>query len=388
MKQENKKYHLHKSSAIFTIVAIELIFWLIFYIGIEYLTINVKEFRFQHPTFLWTFLIIPIINVVWWTNRSWKNKALHKYASNLVINNIHNGFSNSRSILKFILFRIAIGLLIISLSNPQYGENERTIESKGIDIMIALDISKSMLAEDITPGYNRLKIAKIGINKLLDKLQGDHVGIVVFAGEAYKQLPITPDYFVAKLFVKTIETQMISSQGTDIGNAINQCLTSFDFKRETNKAIVILSDGEDHEEQAIEAAKIAADSGVVTCTIGMGTNKGVPIPIFKGERKIGNVKDKNNETVLTTLNEENLINIANAGGGTYTRANGLDLQLKKIMEKISKIEKSTLKKERYSTYDDQFQWFLIPGLALLIFNLLISEKRGNFEDKIKLFKNE
>ncbi|MDG2344209.1 MAG: VWA domain-containing protein [Flavobacteriales bacterium] len=386
MNIENKKYHLYNSSAVISIIIIEILFWSISYLTLQYLVTNVEEFRFQYPSLLWVFLIIPIIDISWLFNRIWKNKALKQYASESVVTSIFNGFSNTRSILKFVLFRIGIGLVIIALTNPQYGENERTVESKGIDIMIALDVSKSMLAEDIVEGYNRLKIAKIGISRLLDQLHGDHVGIVVFAGEAYKQLPITPDYFVAKLFLKSIQTQMISSQGTDIGNAIDQCMSSFDFSRETNKAIVILSDGEDHEEQAIEAAKNAAEEGVVTCTIGMGSTKGVPIPIFRKSKKVGVVKDKNNETVLTKLNEENLISIAQAGDGTYIRAQGLDLQLKKILERIKKIEKSTLKKERYSSYDDQFQWFLIPGLLLLLLNVFISEKRGIIEDQIKLFK--
>jgi len=386
LNSDNKKYHLYNSSAIISIIIIEILFWSVSYLTLQYLVTNVEEFRFQYPSLLWVFLIIPIIDISWLLNRRWKNKALKQYASSSVVTSIFNGFSNTRSILKFVLFRIGIGLVVIALTNPQYGENERTVESKGIDIMIALDVSKSMLAEDIVEGYNRLKIAKIGISRLLDQLHGDHVGIVVFAGEAYKQLPITPDYFVAKLFLKSIQTQMISSQGTDIGNAIDQCMSSFDFSRETNKAIVILSDGEDHEEQAIEAANNAAEEGVVTCTIGMGSTKGVPIPIFRKSKKVGVVKDKNNETVLTKLNEENLISIAQAGDGTYIRAQGLDLQLKKILERIKKIEKSTLKKERYSSYDDQFQWFLIPGLLLLLLNIIISEKRGIIEDQIKLFK--
>ncbi len=387
MKNENKKYHLYNSNAVITIVIIEILFWSIGYFTLQYLESNVEEFRFQYPSLLWMFLIIPIIDSSWLLNRKWKNKALNQYASSSVISTIYKGFSNTRSILKFILFRLGIGLVIIALSNPQYGENERTVESKGIDIMIALDVSKSMLAEDIVEGYNRLKIAKIGISRLLDQLHGDHVGIVVFAGEAYKQLPITPDYFVAKLFLKSIQTQMISSQGTDIGNAIDQCMSSFDFSRKTNKAIIILSDGEAHEEKAIEAAGNAAENGVVTCTIGMGSTKGVPIPILRNSKKVGIMKDKKNETVLTKLNEENLINIAQAGDGTYIRAQGLDLQLKKILERIKRIEKTTLKKERYSSYDDQFQWFLIPGVLFLLLNLFISEKRGLIEDKIQLFKS-
>jgi Ca-activated chloride channel family protein len=209
---------------------------------------------------------------------------------------------------------------------------------------------------------------------------------VVFAGEAYKQLPLTPDYQVAQLFLKNIGTDMISSQGTDIGNAIELCMSSFNKERNTNKAIVIISDGEDHEEMAINAAKEASGEGVVICTVGMGSEKGVPIPIVRNGKKIGIKKDKNESTVLTKLNEENLIQIAQAGNGTYTKTRGLSLNLRKVLDRINEIEKTTLKKDRYSTYDDQFQWFLLPGLLLLILDFMIFEKRGKIDEQIVLFK--
>ena len=221
----------------------------------------------------------------------------------------------------------------------------------------------------------------------MNELRGDHVGIVVFAGEAYKQLPLTPDYHVAKLFLKSIGTDMISSQGTDIGNAIDLCMSSFDLEKNTNKAILIMSDGEDHEEMAVNAANDASNQNVVICTIGMGTDKGVPIPVYKRGKKIGNKKDKENSTVLTKLNEENLIQIAQAGNGTYTRAQGLNLNLRKIVDRLNAIERTTLKKEKYSTYDDQFQWFLIPAFILLFLELIILEKRGTIDNQFKLFES-
>jgi Ca-activated chloride channel family protein len=252
--------------------------------------------------------------------------------------------------------------------------------------MIALDISKSMMAEDLVPDYNRLDIAKLAIGKLMSELKGDHVGIVVFAGEAYKQLPLTPDYQVAKLFLKSIGSDMISSQGTDIGNAIELCMSSFNEERKTNKAIIIISDGEDHEEMAVNAASEASENGVVICAVGMGSDKGVPIPIIKNGKKVGIKKDKDETTVLTKLNEQNLIQIAEAGNGTYTKTRGLNLDLRKILDRINKIEKSSLKKDRYSTYDDQFQWFLFPGLLLLFLDFLMFEKRGKIDDQLILFK--
>ena len=331
-------------------------------------------------------LILVILNILWVRNKIWKKKAISNFAEINTLSKIFNGFSNNRSFIKFFTFRIAIGLLIIAAANPQYGENERTVVSKGIDIMIALDISKSMMAEDLVPDYNRLDIAKLAIGKLMNELRGDHVGIVVFAGEAYKQLPLTPDYQVAKLFLKSVGSDMISSQGTDIGNAIELCMSSFSEERKTNKAIIIISDGEDHEEMAIAAAEDASENGVVICTVGMGSEKGVPIPIIRNGRKVGIKKDQDELTVLTKLNEENLIQIAEAGNGTYTKTKGLNLDLRKILDRINKIEKTSLKKDRYSTYDDQFQWFLIPGILLLLLDFVIFEKRGKIDDQLVLFK--
>ena len=386
MSSKNK-YSLSTSTAVIGLLALEIIFWGVCIATYQYLISNVVEFRFEHPNRLWLLSVILLLNIAWISNRIWRNKALNNFAKIETIHHIHAGFSNFRSSVKYFLFRTAFGLLIIASANPQYGENEKTVESKGIDIMIALDISRSMMAEDIVNNYSRLDLAKLAIGKLMNELRGDHVGIVVFAGEAYKQLPLTPDYHVAKLFLKSIGTDMISSQGTDIGNAIDLCMSSFDLEKNTNKAILIMSDGEDHEEMAVNAANDASNQNVVICTIGMGTDKGVPIPVYKRGKKIGNKKDKENSTVLTKLNEENLIQIAQAGNGTYTRAQGLNLNLRKIVDRLNAIERTTLKKEKYSTYDDQFQWFLIPAFILLFLELIILEKRGTIDNQFKLFES-
>ena len=386
MSSKNK-YSLSTSTAVIGLLALEIIFWGVCIATYQYLISHVVEFRFEHPNRLWLLSVILLLNIAWISNRIWRNKALNNFAKIETIHHIHAGYSNFRSSVKYFLFRTAFGLLIIASANPQYGENEKTVESKGIDIMIALDISRSMMAEDIVNNYSRLDLAKLAIGKLMNELRGDHVGIVVFAGEAYKQLPLTPDYHVAKLFLKSIGTDMISSQGTDIGNAIDLCMSSFDLEKNTNKAILIMSDGEDHEEMAVNAANDASNQNVVICTIGMGTDKGVPIPVYKRGKKIGNKKDKENSTVLTKLNEENLIQIAQAGNGTYTRAQGLNLNLRKIVDRLNAIERTTLKKEKYSTYDDQFQWFLIPAFILLFLELIILEKRGTIDNQFKLFES-
>ena len=247
------------------------------------------------------FCFIPFIIIIWNKSLKWKNKTINKFASKKNLEFLFDGFSNIKSVIKYILLRLSLSFLVIAIANPQYGENQRQIEAKGIDIMIALDVSKSMQAEDLREGYSRLKVAKLGIAKMIQSLHSDYIGIVVFAGDAYKQLPITPDYQVATMFLKNIETQMISSQGTDIGNAIDKCVSSFNFERETNKTIIILSDGEDHQEQGIAAAENAYSEGIIINTIGMATTKGVPIPIYRNGKAIGIKKDENNQTVLTKI---------------------------------------------------------------------------------------
>ena len=188
------------------------------------------------------------------------------------------------------------------------------------------------------------------------------------------------------MFLENVTTRMMSAQGTDIGLAIDECLSSFNFDNKTNKTIVIFSDGEDHEENGIEAAKKAADMGVIVHTIGMGTTQGVPIPIYRNGKKVGSKKDENGNTVLTKLNEENLIDIAKAGNGSYTRANGMSIGLDGLIDQINKIDKSTLSKEKYTSYDDQFQPFLAIGVIFLLLNFFINEKRNKISDKLKLFE--
>ena len=375
-------YKLNHRNAIIAIAIIEVLFWLGIYGIYHYVSNYTSGFRLERTWVLYLFGFIPLLLVSYLLMRNWTNKAFIRYADYKLLPLLSKGKSNGKSILKFILSRLGLSFVIIAMANPQFGENEREVESKGIDIMIAVDISNSMKAEDLKEGYSRLKIAKLNIEKFIERLHGDHIGIVLFAGDAYKHLPITPDYHMAKTFTQTINTRLMSSQGTDIGLAIEKCMSSFDFENGANKAIVIFSDGEDHEELGIEAAKTAQDKGVVIHTIGMASTEGVPIPIYRNGKKIGNKKDQNGNTVLTKLNESLLIEVASAGGGSYSLANGLNVGLEGLMTEISKITKSTLAKDRYSGYDDQFQVFLLIGIILLLLESIISDNNGYWINSI------
>lgn len=380
------KYKYNLGNALILILIIEVIFWGIAIASYQYLTSNVEEFRFERNTVLYGLIFIPILIILYFYSTNWKNKTLVRYADEKLLSYVYSGISTFKSITKFVLLRLGLSFILIAMANPQYGENEKLVESKGIDIMIAIDVSNSMLAEDLQKNYNRLKIAKLSIEKLFDKLHGDRVGIVVFAGDAYKQVPITPDYHVAKMFLKNISTGMISAQGTNIGLAIEKCVSSFNMDDESNKAIIVFSDGEDHEEEGISAAKEAAKKGIKIYTIGMGTKTGVPIPTYRNGIKVGNKKDQEGNTVLTKLNESYLIDISESGSGSYTRANGLNVGIDGIVEHLNAIEKTTMSQEKYTGYDDQFQPYLLIGILLLLIDFFITDKRNKLTDKLNLFK--
>ncbi len=379
MSNNYQKYKFSISKFLFILGIGEILFWGIAFLFWQYISENEPTFRFEHQWMLYGILLyVPLLIVSYLFINIWRNKTITKYADFELLPFITKGYSNTKTLIKYLLLRLGIGSLIIAAANPQYGNKEREVTSKGIDIMIALDVSNSMLAEDLVAGKSRLYVAKKNIAQLIDQLHGDHIGIVVFAGDAFKQLPITPDYNVAKMFLNNINTDMITAQGTDIGNAIEECMSSFNFERPTNKAIIIFSDGEDHEEAGITAAKKANEEGVIIHSIGMGTTSGTPIPVFNNKgAKSGFKNDKEGNTVLTKLNENILIDISNAGGGSYTRAQGYNIGLDGLVSAINEIEKSELSNERFLTYDDHFQVFLIIGLLLILLDTLITEKNNN-----------
>jgi Ca-activated chloride channel family protein len=250
------------------------------------------------------------------------------------------------------------------------------VKREGVDLMIALDLSNSMLAEDIKP--NRLERARQAISRLIDKLDGDRIGLVVFAGDAYVQLPITTDYSAAKLFLSTVNTDIIPSQGTAIGKAISLSMRCFDMENGQNKAIIIITDGENHEDDAMEQTKLASEKGVFVHTLGMGLSKGGPIPVYnKYGNNTGYRKDKEGNTIISKLNEQMLQDIASAGKGTYVRANNTQAGLSALFAEINKMEKKEIGSMIFTDYKDRFQLFLSIALFLLIFDLVLLSRKTN-----------
>ncbi len=379
------KFKYNLVNTLIIVLIVEALFWSCTGGAYYYLTKYVEEFRFERIHALWGFVLIPLIVFLYFYVSWWRNRALARFGDFNLLKHHFNGVSTTKTTVKFVLYRLAIGFLIIALANPQYGKNEREVEAKGVDIMIALDVSNSMLARDIDAQRDRLKIAKLAIEKLIDQLHGDRMGLVVFAGKAYVQLPITSDYKAAKIFLASINTGMLSSQGTAIGNAIEECVASFDMTNGAKKAVIVISDGENHEDDAVEVAQKVNKDGIIVHTIGMGSDKGVPIPIIRNGRNLGVKKDKDGNTVLTKLNEQMLLEVASAGGGSYTRARKTNVGLDALLQQLSEMEKTAYETSKYMEYEDQFQIYLAIGLLLLMLEFVISERRNKLLDGLDIF---
>ena len=309
--------------------------------------------------------------------RKWKGKAFKSFGEGLVKKGLIPFYSKSRENLKFLLIFLCITSMIIGISNPQIGTKMEEVKREGVDLMIALDLSNSMLAEDIKP--NRLERARQAISRLIDKLEGDRIGLIVFAGDAYVQLPITTDYSAAKLFLSTVNTNIVPSQGTAIGKAIDLSIRSFDMENGQNKAIIIITDGENHEDDALEQAKLANEKEVFVHTLGMGLSKGGPIPIYnKYGNNAGYRKDKEGNTIISKLNEQMLQEIASAGNGTYVRANNTQAGLSTLFSEINKMEKKEIGTMVFTDYKDRFQLFLSIALLLLFFDLILLSRKNKW----------
>lgn len=309
-------------------------------------------------------------------------KALERFGQTEVISQLMPNVSKSRPVVKFIIWLFALASLIIATARPQFGSKLKTVKREGVELVIALDVSNSMMAEDIQP--NRLERAKRAISRLVDNLNDDKIGLIVFAGDAYTQLPITTDYPSAKLFLNAVNTNIVPRQGTAIGAAIELASVSFSPQFEGNKAIVIITDGENHEDDAIGAATSAAQNGIIVHTIGMGLPQGGPIPVVRnGQRDYR--KDKEGNVVVTKLNEEMLQQIAAAGNGIYVRANNAQVGLNTLFNEIDKMEKSEMESLVYSDYEDQFQWFIAFAIFLILLDFLILERKNKYLKNIKLF---
>jgi len=336
--------------------------------------------RFAHPEYLYALAVIPVIILLFIVMRIMKRKAWKQLGDSNLVAKLAPSVSRGKPVIKMILFCIAYALLVLGLANPQIGTKLEEVKREGVDVIIALDVSNSMKAQDIRP--DRLERAKQAISRFIDKLENDRIGIIIFAGQAYVQLPITTDFNAAKLFLSTIDTDIIPTQGTAIGAAIDLAMRSFVGEENKHKALVIITDGENHEDDAVESAKKASEQGVVIHTIGMGSPDGAPIPIFHNGVQVDFMKDQDGNTVITKLDQTVLEKIAAEGKGVFVRASSGDDGLETIMKEISKMDKKAFGTKQFSDYEDRFQYFIGGALFLLIMEFMITNRKSRWMMKL------
>jgi Ca-activated chloride channel homolog len=343
-------------------------------------------FKFSNPDYFYALLLIPVLALIYMMMLRWRKNAFAKFGDTDVVMQLIPDYSGKRGKWKAFFQIGAFAMLVIAMAGPQMGSKLEEVKREGVDMVIALDVSNSMLAEDLSP--NRLERAKRAMLQLVDNLKGDRIGIVVFAGEAYVQLPITTDYGAAKMFINTINTEIIPTQGTAIGNAINLAVRSFGENLENNKSrvVVVVSDGEDHQDDPIEAAKMAANAGITIHTVGFGSPQGAPIPVYVNGKNAGFRKDKDGSTVVTRLDEATMQQIAAAANGFYVRATNAEAGLNIILDEINEMEKTEYASKMFTDYEEQFQYFVALALFLLVLDFFLPERKSKWADKFNIFK--
>ena len=340
-------------------------------------------FRFEEPTYLYLLLLLPFLAAFYLYSNYRRRKAIRKFGDPVLMAQLMPDVSKYRPDVKFWLVFAAIGLFAVLLARPQFGSKLETVKRQGVEVMIALDISNSMLAQDVQP--SRLEKAKRLVAQLVDKMENDKVGMIVFAGDAFTQLPITSDYISAKMFLESINPSLISKQGTAIGAAINLATRSFTPQEGVGRAVIVITDGENHEGGAVEAAKAAAEKGIQVSVLGVGMPDGAPNPV-EGTNDFR--RDRDGNVVVTRLNEQMCQEIAQAGDGIYVRVDNSNAAQKVIAQEINKMAKADVETQVYTEFNEQFQAVAWIILLLLLAEMLILERKNPLFRNIHLFKKE
>lgn len=343
-------------------------------------------YQIEEPTYFIYLTIIPGILLMFLLVLWWKKRKQKQFADKKLIDKLSPERSTFKSVLKISVVCLGLTFLVISLSNPKMGTKLETIKRQGVDIVFALDVSKSMLAEDIAP--SRLEKAKQLITKIIEKLGSDRIGIIIYAGNSYPLLPITTDHAAAKMFLQNASPNLVSSQGTAINEAIERGISYFDNDEQTNRFLFVVSDGEDHEENTLSLAQKAKKEGIKVYTIGVGTEKGGPIPLTENGKVYAYKKDSKGEVVITKMNEQVLKGIADEGNGKYINGNKTQKTIEIVENLLVKAEKSEFETKQFSDYKDQFQWFIGFGLLFLFIDVLLLEKKTKWIQNLNLFNEK
>jgi Ca-activated chloride channel homolog len=330
--------------------------------------------RFFHTDALYLLALIPALVALFWFVGKLRKKALRRFGEPSILERLAEDASPAKHTAKSTLLIVATALLVVALANPQIGTRLEEVKQQGVDIFIALDVSLSMKAEDIKP--NRLEKAKLEIRNLVDRLRGDRIGLIVFAGEAYTQFPLTTDYSAANLFLDVVDVDVVPVPGTSLSSAMERAMESFDLKENTTKVLIVITDGESLEGETTDAAEEVAKNGVLIYTIGMGSPEGAPIPVYNAQgRQVDFKRDKSGSVVLTKLDEVTLEKVAAIGNGKYFRGTNAQDELDEIYKSVNALQKKEFGTKQFTDFEDRFQWFLVPALLLLVAEVLTSERR-------------
>ncbi len=340
-------------------------------------------YQLEETFYFYLLILIPLLLVVFFYNRIWQKNIVNKHFNNKTFKFLSPEFSSSKFLLKTVIKIVVIILLVFGLVNPKIGTELKTVKREGVDIVFALDVSKSMLAEDIAP--NRIFKAKRLVSEIFNKLGSDRVGIIAYASTAIPVLPITTDFSSAKMFLESLNTDMLSSQGTSIIEAIQLSKGYFDDDNQTNRILCILSDGEDHEFKEDQLFSAIQESGITIFTVGLGSSKGAPIPIKENNIVKSYKKDEKGEVVITRLNENLLQKMANQSAGKYIKGDNTTQVVDDIINELKEMDKKEFESKQFVSFKDQFQWFLGFGLLLLLIDSIVFNKKTKWIEKLNLF---
>ncbi len=340
-------------------------------------------FQLEEKIWFWALLIIPVIVFLFVLLQIWKRHTQGKFGNRNLLKKLSPNRSLFKSVLKLAVWCLAIACLAIALVNPKVGTTLETVKREGVDIVFAVDVSKSMLAEDIAP--SRLDKSKQLVTQIVNNLASDRIGIIAYAGTAFPQLPITTDYAAAKMFLQNMNTDMLSSQGTAINQAIELAKTYYNDEEQTNRVLIIISDGEDHSDEAARVAEEASEEGIRIFTIGVGSTKGGPIPIKRNGIVLNYKKDKQGETVITKLDEGTLKRIAEEANGVYINGENTNQVIEEISDILLKMDKKEFEAKQFADFKDQFQWFLGLAIFLLFLDVFLLERKTAWLKKLNLF---
>ncbi|MDC7994874.1 VWA domain-containing protein [Altibacter sp. HG106] len=342
--------------------------------------------QYESPIYFYLLFTIAFVVVLFVGVLIWKKRIQSKFADAELLQRLTPNTSTFKGLLKLIVLCLAIACLTMALVNPKIGTKLETVKREGVDLVFAIDVSKSMLAEDIAP--NRIEKSKQLVSQIINSLAGDRIGIIGYAGSAFPQVPITTDFSSARLFLNSMNTDMVSSQGTAITEAIEMAKTYYNDEEQTNRVLFIVSDGEDHEGNVSELAQQAAEEGIRIFTIGVGTTNGGPIPIKSNGVLQYYKRDQNNERVVTKLNESTLLEIAEVGNGSYINGNDTSDVVDNVTDILNGMDKKTFEAKQFSDFKDQFQWFLAGALFLLVLDVFLLERKTQWLKRLNLFNEK